>query len=124
MLVAVDSISLKKLSTKQAAQLLGGAKGTKVKLTLVKANGTKFSVSLTRQMKEEYENIGSTDDQDGNFVVCVCSSASFCTRVLALVCFVVSFFPLLRPVYASQCCVLCTVKGPRAFVRSRWSWNQ
>lgn len=77
MLVAVDSISLKKLSTKQAAQLLGGAKGTKVKLTLVKANGTKFSVSLTRQMKEEYENLGSTDDQDGNFVMCVCSSASF-----------------------------------------------
>ena len=68
LLIAVNSTSMKTINTKQAAKLLAGEKGTKVKLTLLKGNegGTKFTVSLTRQLREDYENAKDARAQRGN----------------------------------------------------------
>jgi hypothetical protein len=54
MLVAVDTCSLRDLNTKQAAELLRGVNGSKVKLTLMKGT-TRFSVTLVRECIDDYE---------------------------------------------------------------------
>jgi hypothetical protein len=54
MLVAVDTLSLRDLNTKQAAELLRGVNGSKVKLALMKGT-TRFSVTLVRECIDDYE---------------------------------------------------------------------
>ena len=54
LLIGVDATALHNKSTMEVGQMLKGAAGSRVKLTLIKSKGnTKFSVVLTRQQRNE-----------------------------------------------------------------------
>ena len=54
LLIGVGPTALHNKSTKEVGELLKGAAGSQVKLTLMKSKGnTKFSVVLTRQQRNE-----------------------------------------------------------------------